>query len=440
MENINKANYSKNNSDLWKKVKVYILSLLGIIIFFIPIKINNQHETLIYHISYFLENKVSAIIDISLIFFIILSILKNIINIDKSNINKTLVCTKICGLILLIFILIGEEDIFFISDDFIFILRDLILDLIIVLPLASLFMPLLLDYGLPEIIEAFTHKIMKRVFRVSGKVFLNFFIYLFVNNVCGVFATYKLYKDGKLREREACITILNFSILSLSLTSDLCNKLDISMVKFFIMEILALTICNIIISRIYPLKKKKQSYYFKSGHKNVNCKKHKLDTAVKKYYENKNNKKLPSLSLSYLNDAIYILMDLIPNIVIIFFVADIIYHIPFIIDMIYNIIYIIINKINIPNSRLLSEILTLNLFSSILGIKSLTKDTYYIVKIIIGLFITIQCVNISFLIPFIKTSIIDLRIKEILLVLIERFLIILSICFMVYNLYVGYIT
>ena len=75
---------------------------------------------------------------------------------------------------------------------------------------------LLLDYGLVEIIEAYTHKIMKKVFKVSGKVFLNFLVYILVDNVCGIFMTYKLYKDGKLREREAAITILNFSILSLS--------------------------------------------------------------------------------------------------------------------------------------------------------------------------------------------------------------------------------
>ena len=94
------------------------------------------------------------------------------------------------------------------------------------------------------------------------------------------------------------------------------------------MEMLVLIICNIIISRIYPLKKKKQSYYFKSGHKNVNCKKNKLNTAVKRYYENKNNKKFFSLSLSYLNEVIYILMNLIPLIVLIFFIGNIIYNIP----------------------------------------------------------------------------------------------------------------
>lgn len=434
----NKGNSSKSDYSL-KTIKIYIFSLIGILIFFIPIKINNQNETILYHISYFIENKAITIINISILFFIILSILKSIINVNKSDINKVFVFTKIFSLIILLFILIGEEEIFFINDSFIFILKDLMLNLSIVLPTASLFMPFLLDYGLLEITEAFTHKIMKKIFRVSGKVFLNFLVYLLVDNVCGAFVTYRLYKDGKLREKECAITILNFSVLSLSLTSDLCYKIDVNVQIFFIMEMLLLTICNIIISRIYPLKKKKQSYYFKSGHKNVNCNKHKLNTAVKRYYENKNDKNFFSLSLSYLNDAICILMELIPLIIIIFFIGNIIYNIPIIMDTANSIIYIIVEKFNIPNSKLISNIASLNFFSNILAIKNINIDTYHISNIMIGLLISIQCISISLLIPFIKKYILNISMVEIILVAIERFLIMIFIFFISYNFYLGYI-
>lgn len=430
MENTKKDTY--NN-------KIYIFSIIGIIVFFIPIKINNQYDTIIYHISYFIDNKASQIIDISMIFFILLSIFKSLLNMEKNSINKFKITCKIFSLIILISVLIGKEDTFFINDSFIFILKDLIVDLSVLLPISSLFMPFLLDYGLTEIIEAYTHKFMKKLFKVSGKVFLNFLVYLLVNNVCGAFVTYRLYKDGKLREREACITILNFSILSLTLTRDLCNMINISTIKFLFMEIIVLCICNFIICRIYPLKKKKQSYYFKSNHKNVNCKRHKIKTAIKKYNENKSNKNTLKLSLSYLNDVIYILMDLIPLVILVFFISNIIYNIPVIMNMINNAICIFINIFNIPNSNSISNIITLSLFSNILAIENIPKDTYYIIKIMIGIFISLQCITICFLIPFIKKSIIKLKIKEIMLVNFQRFSIILFICFIVYNFYLGYI-
>lgn len=430
MENTKKDTY--NN-------KIYIFSIIGIIVFFIPIKINNQYDTIIYHISYFIDNKASQIINISMIFFILLSIFKSLLNMEKNIINKFKITCKIFSLIILISVLIGKEDTFFINDSFIFILKDLIVDLSVLLPISSLFMPFLLDYGLTEIIEAYTHKFMKKLFKVSGKVFLNFLVYLLVNNVCGAFVTYRLYKDGKLREREACITILNFSILSLTLTRDLCHMINIRTIKFLFMEIIVLCICNFIICRIYPLKKKKQSYYFKSNHKNVNCKRHKIKTAIKKYNENKSNKNTLKLSLSYLNDVIYILMDLIPLVILVFFISNIIYNIPVIMNMINNAICIFINIFNIPNSNSISNIITLSLFSNILAIENIPKDTYYIIKIMIGIFISLQCITICFLIPFIKNSIIDLKIKEIMLVNFQRFSIILFICFIVYNFYLGYI-
>lgn len=430
MENTKKDTY--NN-------KIYIFSIIGIIVFFIPIKINNQYDTIIYHISYFIDNKASQIINISMIFFILLSIFKSLLNMEKNIINKFKITCKIFSLIILISVLIGKEDTFFINDSFIFILKDLIVDLSVLLPISSLFMPFLLDYGLTEIIEAYTHKFMKKLFKVSGKVFLNFLVYLLVNNVCGAFVTYRLYKDGKLREREACITILNFSILSLTLTRDLCHMINIRTIKFLFMEIIVLCICNFIICRIYPLKKKKQSYYFKSNHKNVNCKRHKIKTATKKYNENKSNKNTLKLSLSYLNDVIYILMDLIPLVILVFFISNIIYNIPVIMNMINNAICIFINIFNIPNSNSISNIITLSLFSNILAIENIPKDTYYIIKIMIGIFISLQCITICFLIPFIKNSIIDLKIKEIMLVNFQRFSIILFICFIVYNFYLGYI-
>ena len=132
-------------------------------------------------------------------------------------------------------------------------------------------------------------------------------------------------------------------------------------------------------------------------------------------------------------------MDLIPIIIMIFFIGNIIYNIPIIMEIINSIVYIPIAKLNIPNSKLMSNIVNLNFFSNILAMESVTKDTYYISKVMMGLFISLQCISISFLIPFIKVSIINLNLREILLVLIERFVIMLFICFIVYNFYLGYI-
>ncbi|MEG0856541.1 MAG: hypothetical protein RSG52_08675 [Terrisporobacter sp.] len=442
MEKTKNSNYNKDSSSSkysYSVLKIFILSFVGILIFFIPIKLNNQVETVIYHISYYLENELSSFIDMSLVFFVALGTLKGIFEKEKSVSSNIALFLRVFSIVILVSFIFKKEELFIGDDRLIFIMRDLITNIVILLPVCAVFLPLLLDYGLIEIVEAYTHKIMKKSFKVSGKVFLNFLIYFFVDNICGVFVTYRLYKDGKLREREACITILNFSILSFSLTSDLCNKINISTLKFFIMEMITLILCNIIICRMYPLKKKKQSYFIKSGYKDINCKKNKMKVAIKKHLNISKNKKFISYSFSYLNEVIYIFMDLIPNIIFIFFLANIIFNVPLFNDNLTNLTNTLFLFFKLPNSQEIAQISNFTFFNSILGIKAIPKDTYYFTKLVLSLIITLQCISICFLIPFIRKTIIPLDLKEIFLVCIERYIIIISICYISYSLYLKYL-
>ena len=76
MEKLKNGDNSKaitfQRKDFNEVIRILLFSLIGIVIFFVPIKINNQFETVIYHLSYYIENKISSIIEISLIFFVML--------------------------------------------------------------------------------------------------------------------------------------------------------------------------------------------------------------------------------------------------------------------------------------------------------------------------------------------------------------------------------
>ena len=108
--------------------KVYLFSIIGIILFFVPIKINNEFETIIYHLSYFLESKILSFIDISIIFFVGLSTLRDLINYKTSNISKFKIVMKIFSEIILISIFINKEKILFLDGEFVLILKDLLLE------------------------------------------------------------------------------------------------------------------------------------------------------------------------------------------------------------------------------------------------------------------------------------------------------------------------
>ena len=187
MEKLKNGDNSKSitfqRNDFNEVIRILLFSLIGIVIFFVPIKINNQFETVIYHLSYYIENKISSIIEISLIFFVMLSTLRNILNKEKSFFSNLSIFIRLLTLLILISFILGKEDFFIRDDKFLLVMRDLIYNLVILLPVSAIFMPFLLEYGLIEIVESYTNKIMKKTFKE----------YSFISFISGAFSTLTKY-------------------------------------------------------------------------------------------------------------------------------------------------------------------------------------------------------------------------------------------------------
>ena len=71
--------------------------------------------------------------------------------------------------------------------------------------------------------------------------------------------------------------------------------------------------------------------------------------------------------------------------------------------------------------------------------KVINEDIFYFTKIILSLIITLQGISISFLIPFINKTIFPLNAKEIIIVILERYAIILFLSSTIYYFYLNYI-
>ena len=76
--------------------------------------------------------------------------------------------------------------------------------------------------------------------------------------------TEKLYREGKLRQREACSIVLNFSILSIPMIIYTSEELNLNKLNLILISVIILIITNIILSKSYLLNKKKKSYYIKT--------------------------------------------------------------------------------------------------------------------------------------------------------------------------------
>lgn len=437
MESISKDTKSNNITidNFFEVSKVIIYSIIGIVIFFIPISIDNQTKTILNHIAYRLQINYGDILKICTVIYIILGVTKSILSKNKSNIQVIYSYLKVFSIFIVISLFYSKYSIVLLDDNIAFILEETILNLITVLPLSAVFLPFILDFGLLEIVEGFTNKFMKKLFNLSGKTILNILMYLFNNCFCGYFMTELLYEKGKIRHKEACIIILNFSITSISFATYIAEELKINKVNFFILSIFILFLTNLILCRIYPINKKKKSYYIKTNYKETNFKNNKLKSSIKKYIQNKEDINIFKSMFGNLEKSIHILITIIPNLVLVMYLGNIIINN---MDAIYNfkVVFLrILEFLNFNNINDMSIFFINGLFNDVVAIDTLNTNIDYTSRLLIGVICILKCTSITTNILYVDNSEIPVNKVDFLVSYIQRIVVILLISSMIFYLY-----
>ena len=151
-----------------------------------------------------------------------------------------------------------------------FILNDLLTSLVIIFVIASMLLPLLLDFGLLEFIGAIFTKIMRPVFLIPGRAAVDCITSWIGDGTLGVMLTSNQYESGYYSAKEAAIISTNFSAVSITFSLIVLSQVD--MVDYFgvyyLLVCLVGIVCAIIVPRIPPLSLKKDDYVVESNHDN----------------------------------------------------------------------------------------------------------------------------------------------------------------------------
>ena len=172
-----------------------------------------------------------------------------------------------------------------------FILNDLLTSLVIIFVIASMLLPLLLDFGLLEFIGAIFTKIMRPVFLIPGRAAVDCITSWIGDGTLGVMLTSNQYESGYYSAKEAAIISTNFSAVSITFSLIVLSQVD--MVDYFgvyyLLVCLVGIVCAIIVPRIPPLSLKKDDYVVASNHDNEDIAKnysssvqYGLDLAIKR--------------------------------------------------------------------------------------------------------------------------------------------------------------
>lgn len=264
-----------------KIAKFLIPSLIGIIIFMLPVKefdpeINQHKVTIpIAYIASFIQNNIGSILPTLILAVVCISAIGSILvrfNIYRPkseyirnifDLSDIWFITRILAMVFIVmaYFNIGPE--FIISKDTgNFILHSLLTTLIVIFVFAGLLLPLLLDFGLLEFVGTLLAKLMRPIFSLPGRSAVDCFTSWLGDGTLGVMLTAKQYEEGFYSEREAAIISTTFSAVSITFCLVVLKQVKLAhlFVPYYITICLVGVVCAIIVPRIPPLSLKKDKY------------------------------------------------------------------------------------------------------------------------------------------------------------------------------------
>lgn len=144
-----------------------------------------------------------------------------------------------------------------------FLLEKLIKPVGLVIPIGSIFLALLVCYGLLEFIGVFMQPVMKPVFKTPGRSAVDAVASFVGSYSVGLILTNRVFKEGKYTAREAAIIATGFSTVSATFMVVVAKTLDLMAYwnLFFWVTLVVTFVVTAITARIYPLNKIKDEYY-----------------------------------------------------------------------------------------------------------------------------------------------------------------------------------
>lgn len=246
-------------------IKFIVFALFGSFMFFIPVDFNGVNTIPVDHIVKAITAIPGAIPVIGIIIITVGAILPFV---KKTwNSSPFVLFTSIMGILGVIFAImvllnVGPESILR-ADVAPFIFNRVAVPVIIIVPIGSIFLAFLIDYGLMEFIGVFARPFMTKIFDVPGRAAVDAVSSFVGSYSLALLITNGAYRDGKYTAREAAIIATGFSTVSATFMIIVANTLGIMdhWLTFFWVSLVVTFAVTAITAKLYPLKKMPNEYF-----------------------------------------------------------------------------------------------------------------------------------------------------------------------------------
>lgn len=259
-----------------------IPSLLGILLFLVPIPITNDEGATEWMVTIavlanWMAAKIEGVVPWVMTGLLIIAAIGSLFFIAKKetdepsfverlfNVNLFWTIIRLLGAVFAVMVMfqIGPEAVWSEDTGGMLLAGDGLLSFLFTIFLfAGLLLPLLMNFGLLEFFGSIMVKVMRPLFRLPGRSSIDALASWVGDGTIGVLLTNKQYIDNKYTAREAAIIGTTFSVVSITFSIVVIQEVGLAshFLPYYGTVILTGGILALIMPRIYPLAQKKTDY------------------------------------------------------------------------------------------------------------------------------------------------------------------------------------
>lgn len=265
MENLSKAKveYSTAENDMprvsgiWR---IFLYSAIGAFVFFWPVTYKGNSSILLDHIVTFVREQAPVGAQWFVLGLCAFGTIRAFVNGDYKlgGIKTFFAFANVIGFIVSALMVLGKLPGVLGEKDLVpFLWEKIAMSVGLIIPIGSIFLALLIGYGLLEFVGVLMQPIMRPLWKAPGRSAIDAVASFVGSYSLGILITDRVYQSGGYTAREAAIICTGFSTVSAAFMVIVAKSLDLMEIwgLYFAVALIVTFIVTAITVRIYPLSK-----------------------------------------------------------------------------------------------------------------------------------------------------------------------------------------
>lgn len=245
--------------------KFFVLSAIGIFMFFIPITLGERSTIPLDHIVGAVRRAVPDLLPAYALLLIAAGAIYPFVAGRWRRTTTELVFTiaRVVGLVVGIMLVFGIGPAWLFEEGMgPFLLNSLVIPVGLLVPIGAVFLALLVGYGLMEFVGVLVRPIMMPLFRTPGRSAIDAVASFVGSYSLALLITNRVYLEGKYNQREAMIIATGFSTVSATFMIVVANALDLMQhwSLYFWSTLVITFLVTAVTVRLWPLSREPEDY------------------------------------------------------------------------------------------------------------------------------------------------------------------------------------